>query len=38
MIGLKNNKRHNKFALILSCGVTLGAAHLGILKSLFKQG
>jgi predicted acylesterase/phospholipase RssA len=28
----------NKLALVLSCGVALGAAHLGVLKSLFKQG
>ena len=30
--------KQHKLALVLSCGVALGAAHLGILKSLFKQG
>jgi len=34
---MKNHDQH-KLALVLSCGVALGAAHLGILKSLFKQG
>jgi len=35
---MKEQHKSDKLALVLSCGVALGAAHLGVLKSLFKQG